>query len=332
MEGRGTRDLAGEGASEPASETPSRARKRYLGYLFGAVVAAIAVFLLYRTLSRYDWPELVAAVSAVSGGRISAALGFTALSYLTLTGFDWLALHYVRRPLPYRRVAVASFAALSIGHNVGLAAFSSGAIRYRFYARWGLRASEVAKLIVFCGITVGLGLGILGGGALLVRPDVAVEALGLTRGVAHAAGAACLAVAAGYLVLAATIRRPLCVRGREIRMPNIRLALAQTIIGPLNFAFVAAALHQAVLAIADIPYLSVASAYVSANVATLITHVPGGLGVVESVLLYLLPGEKLIGAVLVFRVAYFLVPLVLGISVLAGYELVLLRRSKQPTA
>jgi uncharacterized membrane protein YbhN (UPF0104 family) len=40
--------------------------------------------------------------------------------------------------------------------------------------------------------------------------------------------------------------------------------------------------------------------------------VPGGLGVVESVVMFLLPGTAVIGALLMFRVAYYLLPLCIG--------------------
>lgn len=297
---------------QATADRPKRSLRHKLGYAVVVAASALAAYLLYRTLSRYDWAELVAAVTAVSWPHLLGAIGFTAASYLALTGFDWLAVRYAGHPLAYRRVALASFTSLSIGHNIGFAALSSGAIRYRFYARWGLSGGAVARVIFFCGLTVGLGLSILGGIALLIHPDLAIEVLGLSPHAVAMTAAACLAWPALYLVLAAVVKRPLRVRGHEFRMPALKLALAQAVIGPLNFAFVAAALHQAVLAVADVSYLAVAAAYVSANVATLITHAPGGLGVIESVVLYLLPGERLIGAVLVFRFVYFLLPLVLG--------------------
>src|SRR5690606_31345638 len=129
------------------------------------VIAAlfVAAVLLYRALSRYTLDEIVASAGAIPASRLVLAAGFAAASYLCLTFFDWLGLRYAGRPLAWRQAALASFVGLSIGHNVGLAALSSGAIRYRFYARWGLGAGDVAKVILFCGITVGLGLAVLGG-------------------------------------------------------------------------------------------------------------------------------------------------------------------------
>jgi glycosyltransferase 2 family protein len=296
-------------------------------YLIAAAAVGLAAFLLYRTLSRYSLDELIAAVTAVPISRLLGAAGFAAASYVCLTFFDYLALRYVGRPLPYPKAALASFTALSLGHNIGLAALSSGAVRYRFYSRWGLDAGEVAKVIVFCGVTVGLGLLTLGGAALLLRSGLAVEITGLTHPVIIALGLGCLAVPVIYLVLSIFVRRPLRIRRWSLEIPAFQLAIGQVLIGSVNFAFVAACLHQALAAVADVAYLGVASVYVIANATALVSHVPGGLGVIESVVMYLLPQDNLIGPLLVFRFVYFLAPLGIGGILFAVTELVLRGKS-----
>ena len=297
-------------------------------YLIAAAAIGLAAFLLYRTLSRYSLDQLVEAVSAVPVPRLLGAAGFAAASYLCLTCFDYLALRYVGKPLPYPKAALASFTALSLGHNIGLAALSSGAVRYRFYSRWGLSTGEVAKVIVFCGITVGLGLLVLGGAALLLRSGLAVEITGLSLPIVIILGIGCLTVPAIYLILAAFVRKTLRIRRWSLEMPPLPLAAGQVLIGSINFAFVAACLHQALAAVAEVAYLGVASVYVIANATALVSHVPGGLGVIESVVMYLLPQKDLIGPLLVFRFVYFLVPLGLGSILFAVTELYYRRRSQ----
>lgn len=287
-----------------------------------AVVLSLAGFLLYRTLSRYTLNEIATSITAVPPMRIGLAAVFAAASYFCLTFFDWLALHYVGRPLPYRYAALASFTSLSLGHNIGFAALSSGAVRYRFYSRWGLSLGEAAKVIVFCGITVGLGLAILGGCALLLRSQLASEITGLSQGAVVTLGIICLALPVAYLALAAFRQRPLRIRSICLEMPPPWLALGQVIIGPINFAFVAACLHQTLVAIDDVSYLAVATVYVIAVVTALITHVPGGLGVIETVVMFLLPQKEFIGALILFRVIYFFVPLCFGAPLFAISELV----------
>jgi uncharacterized membrane protein YbhN (UPF0104 family) len=288
------------------------------------IVAALSLagFLLHRTLSHYSLHEIAASVTAIPLTRMALAGLFAAASYLCLTLFDWLALQYVGRSLPYRYVALASFTSLSLGHNIGFAALSSGAIRYRFYSRRGLTVGEVAKVIVFCGMTVGLGLAILGGCALLLRPQLASEVTGLGQGMVLALGVLCLAFALAYLALAAFIERPLRVGSFCLEMPPLWLALGQIIVGPINFAFVAACLHQTLAALGDVSYLAVAAVYVIAVVTTLLTHAPGGLGVIETVVLFLLPQKEFIGALIMFRVIYFFLPLCIGVPLFAISELV----------
>lgn len=303
--------------------------KRAFKFLFFPAVVALAGYLIWRITRQYQLDEVLAAIGAIPPFRLALALGFAGLSYLCLTGFDWLAVRYVGRPLPWRKCALASFTALSIGHNIGIAALSSGAIRYRFYSRWGLSGAEIVKVIVFCALTVALGLLILGGVSLVLAPGLAAEYTRLPRGVVLLAGWACLGLSAAYLVASAFDWRPIRFKKYSISVPPFHLALGQAVIGPLNFAFVAACLYQGIAAVQDVGYPAVAASYVIANVAGMLSHVPGGLGVIESVILFLMGGGQVIGAVLVFRIVYFFVPLVFGGSAFLLIELGLLVRSRR---
>lgn len=297
------------------------------------VVIAVggAAFLLYRTLSQFTMDDVVSSVGSIPLVSFLAALGFAAGSYLCLTGFDWLAVRYAGKPLAWRRTALASFVSLSIGHNVGVAALSSGAIRYRFYSRWGLSAGEVAKVIVFSGLTVGLGLSTLGGLGLLLYPSEAQSLVGLGRHGLIGIAVTCLCVPVVYLLLAAFVRKELKFGKWSLDLPVLPIAAAQVGVGVLNFAFVAACLHQLLSAFAELPYLEVAAIYVIGNVTALISHVPGGLGVLEATILFLLSGTSAIGALIAFRVAYFFIPLAIGLPLFAVSEYVL-RGSKGDAA
>jgi len=179
---------------------------------------------------------------------------------------------------------------------------------------------------VFCGITVGLGLMTLGGSAILMRFDLASRITRLPEAACIWLGIACLATAAAYVALSAVRQKPLRFRRWTLEIPSIQLAIAQVVIGPINFAFVAACLYHALAAAGEVVYLEIAAVYVIANVTSLISHVPGGLGVIETVVRYLLPGTNVIGALIAFRVVYFLLPLMLGGLLFALTELLLRRQ------
>lgn len=292
-----------------------------------AVLAAvcIAAFLVYCSLGRYTFDEVADAAEAIPLVRLAAAMGFVAASYLCLTGFDTLAVRYVKKTLAWRQTALASFCALSIGHNVGMAALSSGAVRYRFYSRWGLTGGEIAKVIGFCGITVGLGLSSLAAIVLLLDLGPDTDLFGIGQDTRIAAGLACLLLPAVYLVIS-IFRVPVRLRKWRLDPPALGLAVLQIGIGTLNFACVAAAIHQLMAVFGSITYFEVAGAYVTANVAALVSHVPGGLGVLEATMLGILPGTKIIGALVAFRVLYFFVPLMIGLPTFLASEAYYRRR------
>lgn len=305
-------------------------RERQFAWLKRAAavaVVALAAFLLANTLSDYSFEEIAQSVKAIPLTRLLSALGFAAGSYFCLTWFDFMAVRYAGKPLPYRQCALASFCALSLGHNIGFAALSSGAIRYRFYRRWGLRPGEVVKVVIFCGVTVGIGMLTLAGIALVLRADLAAQLLGLSRGAATVLGGICLTLSALYAAAASVIRGAVKIRNWRLTMPPFKFALAQIGVGAANYACVAGCLHQVLSAAGDVPYLAVAAVYVIANTSALIAHVPGGLGVVESVVAFLLPGAGVIGALVMFRVSYYLVPLCIG-GPLFGLTEIYYRRRK----
>jgi uncharacterized membrane protein YbhN (UPF0104 family) len=295
--------------------------------LFAFVIFCIAAYLLYRALSAYDRAKIVEAIFAIPRPRLALGALFVAGSYFSLTLFDTLAIRYVGAKLPYRRIALASFTALSIGHTLGVSAASSGAIRYRFYSRWGIGAGDIARIILFCAMTTGLGLNTLMGLALLLQANVAAKLLGFSQAGAIVLGAASLLLTALYVALAAVLHRPLAIKRWKIPIPPVKLALAQISIGTIDFCFVAAALYELFPATVAVGYFAVATVYVLANVASIVSHVPGGLGVLEAVVIHVLPEVSVIGALVVFRFIYFLVPFTLGAALFATYELRVARRS-----
>jgi uncharacterized membrane protein YbhN (UPF0104 family) len=274
--------------------------------------------------------EILDSLGEISVRHLALGAAFTAGSFLCLSGSDTLAVRYTGRDLPYRKIALASFTSLSIGHTVGLAALSSGAVRYRFYTGWGLSPGDVGRIMLFCAMNVVLGLMTLGGLACLIRPDLVAAMLKVVPAVVVAVGILLLLMVVIYLGLAAFVHRPIRIRNFELPVPRLRLALGQVAVGTTDLLLVAAVLYQMISASADIGYFPVAAAYVAANAAGIVSHVPGGLGVIEAVLLSLVPGANVFGALIAFRAVYFLIPFVIGGVVLGISELLRRRRRGTP--
>lgn len=294
---------------------------RRLSSLAAAALIAVALYLVAEALRQFTLDQVIRSLQRISFRQIGLAGLFTAASYLTLTGFDVLGVLYAGRKLRYPRIALASFVSLSIGHTVGLAPLSSGAIRYRFYSLWGLGVDAIVKIIVASAVTVALGE--LGAAATtaLARRDDAARVLEISPIATAVIGGLCAGLIIAYLAAAAAGRWPIRALPRSWPPPRLELGLAQVAIGAVNYGFVTVALWQ-LIGPGRIDYPTAVAAYVLGNFAALLSHVPGGIGVLEAVIVALLPRSDVIGGLIAFRVIYFFVPLALGTLLFLGVELV----------
>ncbi|MCJ9754075.1 lysylphosphatidylglycerol synthase domain-containing protein [Neorhizobium sp. BETTINA12A] len=288
-------------------------RKKILTYGMLVIGVSAAGYLLYHTFREYSVSDIVESVRAIPTFNLLMALLFAFGSYLCLSGFDWAGVRYVKNDLAYPKIGLASFIALSIGQSVGLAGLSSGALRYRYYAHWGMSTEDVAKIVLLSGVTVGIGMAVLSGIVMVINPKDAAAVLGLSETVIVTIGVACLAATAAYLTLAAFVRTPLKIRAWTFEMPTLKIAIAQVVIGTINFVLVSACLREVMAATADVSYLKAATAFVLANLAILITHAPGGLGVLEATVRHVMGDQASIGSLVAFRVIYFFIPFFIGL-------------------
>lgn len=299
---------------------------RYRGW----IVAAVALALLAMALAALDrlthevrFVDVKAALAALPPSRIALAAGFTALSYLALTFYDVIALRIIGRPLPWRTAATASFTSYTLSHNLGLALLTGGSARYRVYTAAGLDGPDVARIVALAGATFWVGVLAVTGVALAAH-DGALALPGLTLGAeqAHALGYAVIAVIAAAFALTWRRGAPARLFGVALPLPGPRQFAAQLLIAAADLACASAALFVLLPGAAPALLPAFVLAYALGITATVVTHVPGGIGVFEAVVLAVLPGDKvaLLAALVAYRVLYYLAPLVLGIVLLAWHE------------
>jgi len=314
-------------------EHEERALWRWLGPLAALVVFAAVVLVLHREFAHLHVKDVFARVHAIPRRQILAALGFTALSYWLLSTYEVLALRYLRRAIPYTRILFTSFIAYSFGHTLGFAVFTGSAIRFRLYVTAGISAIEVATVTAFCSLSLGIGLSTIAGLSLLLSPGHAASALHLHHNWALLVGAALLCAVLAYALWASAARGALEIRGWALRPPGAVLGLTQILLSVLDLSLSSAVLWSLLPAEAQVPFVSFLGVYAAAVIAGIISHVPGGVGVFEAVVLLTVPNvppDALLGALLAYRAIYYLVPLIVGtllfgIKELAGQGARLLR-------
>ena len=297
--------------------------------VLGLTVAGGALWALHRELAAVPYGRIRALVQAIPALQLAAAAGLTILCYVVLLGYDALALRYVRRPLTPGRTAFASFLAYAFSQNLGFSALTGASIRYRFWSAWGLSAGEVAQGIAFTTCSFWLGVLFVGGVALIVSPLPSVAGLALLPGGSPALGVILLVPLALYLLWAARATRPVVIRGWAFAPPGLRLALAQTAVSCVDWVLAGTVLFVLLPHAPALTLPRVLGVFIVAQIAALISHVPGGLSVFEWVVMAMLrpflPADALLAALVAYRAIYYLLPLAVATLAFAAYE-VMVRR------
>src|SRR3954447_16967379 len=175
---------------------------RHLPAVLGLVLLVGAIYVVWKEFRHLKIADIAAALAAIPPRALVFSFVWTVLSYGILTIYDRLGTIYAGHKVTYGRVAFASFCAYSLSHNLGFAAVSGAAVRYRLYAHWGLTPLQIAKTVAFCSLTFALGGMVLGGVILFLEPQ-SVPFFGqhVPFSVMYAVGALLWAIVIGYVTL-----------------------------------------------------------------------------------------------------------------------------------
>lgn len=283
---------------------------------------ALVTFLLAQQWEKVEWERVLQSIRSYSPQMLLAAGGLTVASHLLFGAFDQLGKRYVGHKLGVARVAMIAGVCYAFTLNLG-ALIGGVGFRYRLYSREGLSAPDISKIYALSVVTNWLGYLILLGVVLVWGGLQPPRQWGIPAGMLPVAGVAAWAVAAAYLAMCAVRgRRSFEVRKVEVTVPGRRLALAQVVMSVANWMIMGGILY--VLLGGEVDYWRVLAVLLVSAVAGALTHVPAGLGVLETVFLALLsaqvPAHQLLGALLAYRAVYYLGPLVLAVCLYAGLE------------
>lgn len=310
-------------------QSPARPRGRVLGGVGATIVTLVAVGLVawvWRAeLARLHTGAIEVAIARLSWGQVAMAAGLTVVTYLLLPGYDLLALRYVKRSPGTGRTIAASMIAYGISHTLGFPAVTGSAVRARFWASWGLSVRDIAVAVGFAGFSFVLAVTAASGVALLVEPPAMLAHLPLAAGAARVLGAVAIGAVITYLVMT-TVYGPaeLTLHGRPVRLPSWRTASGQVALGLAEWTAAAGVLYVLLPHTGSITPSSVLSAFVLAQLVGLVSHVPGGIGVFETLMVVqfgdALPPGALLGALVAYRAIFYFAPFALSVIALSSHE------------
>ncbi|MEH1864291.1 MAG: lysylphosphatidylglycerol synthase domain-containing protein [Nostoc sp.] len=293
--------------------------------LFGLSLLVLSLWAIANELHEYNYRDILNSLAAIPKSRLSWAIWLTILGYLVMIGYDILGFSYINRSLNWNKIALTSFISSAFSNTIGFALLTGSAIRYRFYATWGVPAVAIAQVIAFANFTFWLGMFAVAGCLFLINPLKIPTQLHLPLATVRPIGVIFLLLVASYLLGSIFIKQPLIIRGHEFRFPSFKISLIQIVISSLDWILAAAILYVVLPTNISLSYLDFLGIYLLAMFAGVVSNVPGGLGVFETIILLILSSQvsaaAILGSMLAYRGIYYFLPFLVASGLLGIYEI-----------
>ncbi|HXV30516.1 MAG TPA: YbhN family protein [Sinorhizobium sp.] len=296
----------------------------YFWPVIGLAAILFSVNALYHELRGLSLDEFVTSFQAISLRSWLLAMGATLIAYAALAAYDRLALDHLGHRISLLFITICSFTTYALSHNLGASVFSGALVRYRAYRSKGLTPGEVGVLVAFCSFTFTLGTLMLSALVLLAKPDIIerfaeflpVE-MSLTTGILF------LLLISLYVIGSLVGLRPLRTRWFQLHYPRPSIVLRQLIIAPVELIGAAGIIYFTLPEAGNPGYIVILGIFLASFSAALLSHAPGGLGVLELVFIAALPEldpADVLAALAIFRLLYLLIPFVMALIVIFVFE------------
>lgn len=299
--------------------------KDYIWPVIGIGAVIISVWLLYKELRSISLEDVIDSLAAITLKQWLLSAGCALLSYMSLAGYDRIALKHLHKKISWLFISLCSFTAYALSHNIGASVVSGAVVRYRAYSSKGLTGAEVAVLVGFCSFTFALGTLILSAIVLLVEPTLLQRFNSdIPESLAITAGIVILALVALYVFGSWMQLKPLRIGSKfQLSYPRLSVVRLQLLIAPLELIGAAGIIYFALPELNHPGFLIVLGIFLISFSAALISNAPGGLGVLEFLFITGLPNlnpADVLAALIVFRLLYLLIPFGISLIVVLIFE------------
>ncbi|MBW0281986.1 bifunctional lysylphosphatidylglycerol flippase/synthetase MprF [Shewanella xiamenensis] len=293
---------------------------RRIRVIISLIIFTVSLFLLYNLEQDYQLNDIFLEIKQFAPSKILLAVLLTLVSYLLLTLYDYLAIRKLKSPLSYQQIAPVSFLAFTFSNTIGFSLLTGTSIRYKFYSELGLSGNNITQVVLACSVTFFLGLFFICGLALINFPAEQLSDLPLPTwffSLNRVIGILMLLGVISYFVFSLMWKRSIHFRGFELAPPIFSLSLKQFLVSSIDWIVVGTLFYSLLPEVDGLSYLQVLSIFFVANAIGVLAHVPGGIGVFETVvtvtLSQYLPAEQILSSVIIYRLMYYIVPFVLAL-------------------
>jgi glycosyltransferase 2 family protein len=269
---------------------------RWIYPIVGLLLLTFSLYILQKELGHYRLDDLIGGLTLISDRQLTCAFCFAFTGYFVISTYDLVAFRQLNHYLSRKRILFTTFITYAVSNT---------------------------KITALGNLTFWLGLLTLNGITFLLNPLQLPKAIKIQTMVMQCLGIAALFVVGTYLYFCWR-KKSLKVKGNILRFPQPITPLTQIAVFSLDWALAAAVLYCLIPSYPHQSYLQFFSIFQLGMAASIMSNIPGGIGVFETVIIFLLPesmfAPDVLSSLLVYRSIRFLFPLAIALILVCCFE------------
>lgn len=290
----------------------------------------IVLYFLMGQLSSIRMADILEGFSRIEPLIIVTAIGLVIVNYIILGSFDFMGIRSLKIRKPsFGKILLSAFICYAFTINMGALIGGLG-FRYKIYPEWGVEKKSIPKIIVLSVLANWSGYVLLTGLTFLFKSSAASHLLNLPLFVCRGLGVTLMGAIGVYLFL--------CAKKKEIRIkrsiftfPDLSIAILQISSSVVQWLILTSIIYLFLDQMAPgVDFISVLYTFLLTCIAGVVTHVPAGLGVIETIFIKLNAGISkvdILVALLCYRALYYLIPLLIAAPLYLGLEIYFRKKS-----
>ncbi|MDR0915292.1 MAG: hypothetical protein LBM22_01135 [Endomicrobium sp.] len=302
-------------------------RKKIMKYVFTMFLILTLFFalnLLYKQISNISLYKLICVLKTIPLNRFIIALTLIIVYYIILGGYDIVAIKYITNHKVHIKnvtILLICFISNSIGNNLGYSMLFGGSLRYRLYSLYKMSVINITKVLLFTSISLWIGLITIGSiifpfTSAYYKIDRLLQVIGIFF---------ILIILIYCLFSILSVNKTIIIFNKTITIPNIKVISFQILFATLDWIISSLILYS-LLYTANIKYLTFLKIFLISQFCSILSQVPGGIGIFETTIMLFLPKMKnnleFIVGLINYRVLFYILPLIIGLMLLIVFETV----------
>ncbi len=300
--------------------------KRTVNFLIIAIIIYLSGRYLFMLSNEISVKEVILSVNSLEVKFAILALALTCLNYIVAIFYDVSVSSQLKLKIPFKHLSIISLITFILNNNLGFGAFLGGALRFRFFTRLNISIKNIAKYLVIFSWVYWVGLFLLSSVTFLfIYPDSFIT-LPFTS--IHLNGfwiGAGTGIVLSLFILASVLKDVFKLKWKILfPVASTKRLFIITVISTFDWILLSLIFYF-LLPVGKINYFEMLPEFLIAQIGAVTSHVPAGLGVFDSVMIYYFKNifglNQLVSTLLIFRIIYFLIPMAVGSSMFCFYEI-----------